>query len=56
MAERERFTPYQSKDPCPTIPTYREKEDKRKTVEVKKGSDQIRIVEHYDRCTYDTVS
>ena len=27
-AEREWNTPYQSKDPSPTIPTYRQKEEK----------------------------
>ena len=43
-AGRERFTPYQSKDPSPTIdPTsffhqcYRKKEEKGKTIESKKG-------------------
>ena len=29
-AEREWCTPYQSEDPSPTIPTYRQKEDKGK--------------------------
>ena len=29
-AEREWYTPYQSEDPSPTIPTYRQKEEKRK--------------------------
>ena len=29
-AEREWYTPYQSKDPSPTIPTYRQKEEKEK--------------------------
>ena len=32
-AEREWYTPYQSEDPSPTIPTYREKEEKGKKVE-----------------------
>ena len=27
-AEREWYTPYQSEDPIPTIPTYRQKEEK----------------------------
>ena len=27
-AEREWYTPYQSEDPSPTIPTYRQKEEK----------------------------
>ena len=27
-AEREWYTPYQSEDPSPTIPTYRQKEKK----------------------------
>ena len=27
-AEREWYTPYQSEDPSPTIPTYRQKEGK----------------------------
>ena len=29
-AEREWYTPYQSEDPSPTIPTYRQKEEKGK--------------------------
>ena len=29
-AEREWYTPYQSEDPSPTIPTYRQKEEKLK--------------------------
>ena len=29
-AERESYTPYQSEDPSPTIPTYRQKEEKGK--------------------------
>ena len=29
-AERERYIPYQSEDPSPTIPTYRQKEEKGK--------------------------
>ena len=36
-ARRGRFTPYQSEDPSPTLPTYRGKEEKRKIVEDKKG-------------------
>ena len=36
-AGRERLTPYQSKDPSPTLPTYRGKEEKGKIVEDKKG-------------------
>ena len=32
-AEREWYTPYQSEDPSPTIPTYRQKEEKGKKVE-----------------------
>ena len=36
-AGRERLTPYQSEDPSPTLPTYREKEEKGKIVEDKKG-------------------
>ena len=35
-AGRERLTPYQSEDPNPTIPTYRMKEEKGKTVGDKK--------------------
>ena len=27
-AEREWYTPYQSEDPNPTVPTYRQKEEK----------------------------
>ena len=33
----ERLTPYQSKDPSPTLRTYRGKEEKGKIVEDKKG-------------------
>ena len=29
-AEREWYTPYQSEDPSPTMPTYRQKEEKGK--------------------------
>ena len=36
-AERERSTPFQSKDPSPTIPTYDTKKRKGKIVEGKKG-------------------
>ena len=32
-AEREWYTPYQSEDPSPTIPTNRQKEEKGKKVE-----------------------
>ena len=32
-AEREWYTPYQSEDPSPTIPTYRQKEEKGKKLE-----------------------
>ena len=39
--EGERFTPYRSKDPSPTIPTYRKKEEKVKTVEDKKGASSL---------------
>ena len=35
-AGRGRLTPYQSEDPSPTLPTYREKEEKGKIVEDKK--------------------
>ena len=35
---RERFTPDQSEDPSPTIPTYRKKEEKGKIAKVKKGA------------------
>ena len=35
MAGKERFTPYQSKDPTPAIPNYREKLEKEKTVDDK---------------------
>ena len=37
-AGRERLTPYQSEDPNPTAPTHRKKEEKGKTVGVKKGA------------------
>ena len=37
MAGRGRLTPYQFEDPSPTQPTYREKEEKMKIVEDKKG-------------------
>ena len=33
MAEREWYTPYQSEDPSPTIPTNRQEEEKGKKVE-----------------------
>ena len=36
-AGRGRLTPYQSEDPCQTLPTYRGKEEKWKIVEDKKG-------------------
>ena len=36
-AGRGRLTPYESEDPSPTLPTYREKEKKWKIVEDKKG-------------------
>ena len=36
MAGSERFTPYQSEDCSPTIPIYRKKEEKGRTVEDKK--------------------
>ena len=36
-AGRQLYTPYQSIDPCPTIPTYRQKEEKGKIVEDKNG-------------------
>ena len=36
-AGRGRLTPYQSKDPSPTLPTYRGKEEKCKIDEDKKG-------------------
>ena len=36
-AGRGRLTPYQSEDPSPTLPTYREKEEKGKIVEDKQG-------------------
>ena len=35
-AGRERLTPYQPKDPNPTAPTHRKKEEKEKTVGDKK--------------------
>ena len=37
MAGRGRLSPYRSKDPSPTLPTYRGKEEKGKIVEDKKG-------------------
>ena len=43
-AERGRLTPYQSKDPSPTLPTYREKEEKGKIVEDRKGDGANQIV------------
>ena len=36
-AGRGRLTPYQSEDPSPTLPTYREKEENGKIVEDQKG-------------------
>ena len=35
------MTPYQSEDPSPTLPTYREKEEKGKIVEDKKRREQL---------------
>ena len=32
MTEREWYTPYQSEDPSPTIPTYRQKDEKGKKI------------------------
>ena len=40
-AWRQRFTPYQSKDPNPTIPANGNDEEKRKTVEDKKGASSL---------------
>ena len=37
----ERFTPYQSKNPSPTIPTYRKKEVKEKPVGDEKGTSSL---------------
>ena len=37
----ERFTPSQCKDPSPTIPTYRKKDEKVKTVEDKKRARRL---------------
>ena len=34
---REWYTPYQSEDPSPTIPTYRQKEEKGKGQQLKKA-------------------
>ena len=45
---KERFTPYQSKDTGPTIPTYKKK-DRGKTVEDKKGAcslGQLKCIDH----------
>ena len=39
-AGRERLMPYQPEDPSPTTPTHRRKEEKGKTVEDTKGSEQ----------------
>ena len=36
-AGRERSTPYQSKDPSPTIPTYKQKKEKWKKSRRRKG-------------------
>ena len=40
-AGRERWTPYQSEDLCPIIPTHKEKEDKEITVKDKKGARRL---------------
>ena len=40
-AGRERLTPYQSKDPIPTTPTHRKKEEKGKNSRRQKGSEQL---------------
>ena len=37
-AGRERFTPYKSEDPSPTMPTYRKKEETGKTEDKKRES------------------
>ena len=41
IAGSDRFTPYQSEDLIPTIPTYRKKEGKGKTVQDKKGESSL---------------
>ena len=38
------FTPYQSNDPSPTIPTYRQKEEKGKNNKRQKGIEQLRPI------------
>ena len=43
-AGREWFTPYQSRDPSPTIPTYRQKEEKGKNSWRQKGIKQRRWI------------
>ena len=40
-AGREWYAPYQSKDPNPTKPAHREKEDKELTVKYKEGASSI---------------
>ena len=40
-AEREWYTPYQCEDPSPTIPTYRQKEEKRKKSRRLVGIEQL---------------
>ena len=44
-AGRGRLTPYQSKDPSPTLPTYRGKEEKGKIVEAVLETRQSHTIE-----------
>ena len=50
-AGRGRLTPYHSEDPSPTLPTYREKEDKGKIVEDKKGDSNYRPTKRHWTCS-----
>ena len=51
-AEREQHTPHQSEDPSPTIPTYRQKEEKGKRVEdYIVGIEQLRPIKKHWPCS-----
>ena len=51
-AEREWYTPYQSEDPSPTIPTYRQKEEKEKKVETIVWIEQRRPIKKHWPCSW----
>ena len=53
-AERDWYTPYQSKDPSPTIPTYRQIEEKRKNSRRQKGIEQLRPLKKNWICSWNS--